>query len=304
LASARTGISLLVTCGARETIGAPGQEEVHTMTATQSETKSTSRRALLAGALGGFGALAASAIGRASPVRAANGNTVTVGGSFTGTTVTTITTTGDHAIWGESDNHAGIFGKSNSSLGVYGESTSYYGVQGFSSDFVGVRGSSATSDGVQGEANDPDHSGVYGSNPAFGYGVAGSTNGGSSRAGVWGHNSVDGVGVRGTTIAGSGVFGYSSSLTIPSAPAKVGVYGYANQDSSAKGIYGESAMGFAGYFAGRVYLSKYQEMAEISTPTAPGANKARLFVRDNGSGKTQLCVRFNTGGVLVIKTQP
>jgi len=37
---------------------------------------------------------------------------------------------------------------------------------------------------------------------------------------------------------------------------------------------------------------------------APAANGARIYTRDNGSGKTQLVVRFNTGQVVVIATQP
>ena len=37
---------------------------------------------------------------------------------------------------------------------------------------------------------------------------------------------------------------------------------------------------------------------------APSANGARLYTRDNGSGKTQLVVRFNTGPPVVIATQP
>ncbi|PWU18264.1 MAG: hypothetical protein C5B48_14900 [Candidatus Rokuibacteriota bacterium] len=36
---------------------------------------------------------------------------------------------------------------------------------------------------------------------------------------------------------------------------------------------------------------------------APAANEARLYTRDNGSGKTQLVVRFNTGHVVVLATQ-
>lgn len=37
---------------------------------------------------------------------------------------------------------------------------------------------------------------------------------------------------------------------------------------------------------------------------APAANGARLYARDNGSGKTQLVVRFNNGPVIVLATQP
>lgn len=48
----------------------------------------------------------------------------------------------------------------------------------------------------------------------------------------------------------------------------------------------------------------YAEMDEIADPAAPAANKGRLFCRDNGSGKTQLCIRFNSGAVQVIATEP
>jgi len=43
---------------------------------------------------------------------------------------------------------------------------------------------------------------------------------------------------------------------------------------------------------------------QSSAPSAPAANKARLFAQDNGAGKTQLCVRFNTGATQVIATEP
>jgi hypothetical protein len=46
------------------------------------------------------------------------------------------------------------------------------------------------------------------------------------------------------------------------------------------------------------------ETEQSSDPSAPGANGARLFTKDNGAGKTQLCVRFNTGVVQVVATQP
>jgi len=45
-------------------------------------------------------------------------------------------------------------------------------------------------------------------------------------------------------------------------------------------------------------------MTEIAAPAAPGANKARLFLRVSGTGKTQLCVRFQSGAVQVIKSEP
>lgn len=37
---------------------------------------------------------------------------------------------------------------------------------------------------------------------------------------------------------------------------------------------------------------------------APGDNVARLYVRDNGAGKEELIVRFSTGAVAVLATEP
>jgi hypothetical protein len=112
----------------------------------------------------------------------------------------------------------------------------------------------------------------------------------------------------------TGVLGYSSTDIFegdfPAAKPKTGVFGFAKQDSSSRGVWGESpagigiygrtTTGFAGYFQGKVFTSSFHEMIEITTPAAPGANRARLFVRDNGAGKTQLCVRFATGSVKLL----
>lgn len=39
-------------------------------------------------------------------------------------------------------------------------------------------------------------------------------------------------------------------------------------------------------------------------PSAPAADKGVVFMRDNGSGKTQFCARFPTGAVQVLATEP
>ena len=57
-----------------------------------------------------------------------------------------------------------------------------------------------------------------------------------------------------------------------------------------------------GDIAGLEY--KFAEIHESTDVSAPAANKVRLFARDNGSGKTQLCARFPTGAVQVIATEP
>lgn len=46
------------------------------------------------------------------------------------------------------------------------------------------------------------------------------------------------------------------------------------------------------------------EFTEMTAPAAGASNTARLFCRDNGSGKSQLCVIFATGAVQVIATEP
>jgi len=52
-------------------------------------------------------------------------------------------------------------------------------------------------------------------------------------------------------------------------------------------------------------LDGYMELNELTgDAAAPAANRARLYIKDNGSGKTQLIVRFPTGAVQVLATQP
>jgi len=50
--------------------------------------------------------------------------------------------------------------------------------------------------------------------------------------------------------------------------------------------------------------SGYVQGAEISDPAAPATNSGRLYFKDNGAGKTQLAVRFPTGSVQIIATEP
>lgn len=46
------------------------------------------------------------------------------------------------------------------------------------------------------------------------------------------------------------------------------------------------------------------EFTEIADPAAGATNTARLYAKDNGAGKTQLVVRFPTGAVQVLATEP
>ena len=55
---------------------------------------------------------------------------------------------------------------------------------------------------------------------------------------------------------------------------------------------------------GNVEILGDVSLSERSSTTQPSANQAKLFARDNGLGKTQLCVRFGTGDVQVLATEP
>jgi hypothetical protein len=46
------------------------------------------------------------------------------------------------------------------------------------------------------------------------------------------------------------------------------------------------------------------EMLEMTAPGTPSANRLRLYVEDNGSGKTRLVVKFSDGTTAVLATQP
>ena len=242
------------------------------MTATpQPESKSPSRRALLAGALGGIGAWAASAIGSPPRTQAHDVDDVLLGGLNTASSTTHIRnlTNSNFVLWGQSSSGVAVYGSSGSNLGVFGESGSSTGVHGQSTNNIGV------------------------------YGFSNATNQPATVGRSAGNST--------------GVLGASGFAPLPAAKAKTGVYGYANQDNTASGVYGlsplgvgvrgHSASGYAGYFEGRVYTNAWYELGEVANPASPLANRARLFVRDNGAGKTQLCVRFHTGGVQIIKTE-
>jgi hypothetical protein len=237
---------------------------------------------------------------------------------------------GGQAIVGYSDHGTGVTGQSNGSgTGVYGTSSSSFGVNGASSSGIGVNGASTSNYGVRGSSTS--NYGVRGTSGSN-VGVLGDS---SSGPGVRG-NSTGSVGVYGESGSTSGVSGQNSSSTEPAvsgwalgnaagvfglsgnlahaAKAKTGVYGYAAQDNFSRGVIGESpagiglygisSTGYGVYAAGKVYTTKWYELTEISAPAAPGANRARLFARVNGLGKTQLCVRFQSGAVQVIKTEP
>jgi hypothetical protein len=59
------------------------------------------------------------------------------------------------------------------------------------------------------------------------------------------------------------------------------------------------------YVPGKIHADDYVSLKEIVDPGVAGAaDRGRLFLKDNGSGKTQLCVRFQSGAAIVLATEP
>jgi hypothetical protein len=225
-----------------------------------------SRRAILGAALGGAGALFASALGRATPAAAADGDPFLLGkGSVatdnvatSSTVVNTTASPGLGALASTADATA-VLGTSTTGVGVWGTSTTSGGAR-----FTGVIGTTEGTPpstntgfvGVYGFSEDPDN---------------------FTAAGVWGDTST-GVGVVGTGyfgVYGTGVVGTMGDVDA----ASTGVYGFAGDEVAVQPTPGAAIVGRAG--AGAIYGV---------VAAAAGASQFALYVagrlRLSRSGKT------------------
>ena len=186
------------------------------------DTTPRTRRAVIAGAVGGTAALAVAALGHPEVVRAGVDGDVVLGEMNTSgtSTIVRVTTPGEYAVQGQASATTGT------SIGVAGSSKSPAG--------VGVYGyiESATGGiGVWAEANSTGGVGVYGVGDTYAVHGAGAA-----------------TGVFGSTGVGTGVIGWSQNVPMgtephPTTPAKTGVYGYAAHDAAAMGVFGQSTSG-------------------------------------------------------------
>ena len=127
------------------------------------------------------------------------------------------------------------------------------------------------------------------------------------------NSSAIAVGAGATVTGSNGVAVGTSSLAQASAVA-IGLVSVAVTNAVAIGR--EASAGHSNSVAlGRLSVTTAADQVKIGVrhieytelavdPEAPAANSARLYARDNGAGKTQLCVRFLTGAVQVLATEP
>jgi hypothetical protein len=276
------------------------------MTATlQPESKSPSRRAVLAAALGGAAAMVARSVIQPNAARAAGDDAATIHIGDTYADAQSQTTIGNQAnnnvvLWVASNNDIGFGG----GTAVVGFSHHGTGVNGLSnSTGTGVHGTSSSGSGVLGGSGSG--TGVHGTSSS-GYGVLGGSGSGTGVRGISGSGfGVEGVsfssfGIAGNSSTNVGVFGSSSasdhsaivgqsngnstgilgcSGSPPTARAKTGVYGFAAQDSSARavfgqtiggvGLYGQATSGLALQTSGRTKFST----SGVATITAGSKSK-------------------------------
>lgn len=95
----------------------------------------------------------------------------------------------------------------------------------------------------------------------------------------------------------------------------VGWYLRRAADTEERGVFSDTGVGWGSgsaavdtviqrISAGLLAVTGAFRFTEQSDPAAPAANTGVIFCRDNGSGKTQFCVRFSSGAVQVIATEP
>lgn len=255
----------------------------------------SSRRAFLAAALGGLTGVVAAALGHPQPADAAAGSPLILGSqkNNAGTADTQlITNSGVVALKAlQYGTGTALMGHANrtsgNTRGVYGRSDSGGG------DGVQARNAGPEGSGVAVRAIGGNNHGIH------------ATTMNMKRAAIWAEHSNWGAGLHAYSLQGVAVVATSPLGEALRATTSDGGYAvFARCGGEGIAVHGESTEGWAGRFVGPVRCTRHVDIAEMETPIAPGAGTGRLFVRDNGSGKSQLCVLFGSGAVQVLATQP
>lgn len=213
------------------------------------------RRAVLAGGLGGLAAFAANALGRPAATLASDGQAMLVGGEYSSSSVTSVTNASGNGFYaGSLGTGFAVTGQGSQGIGVHGFSTFHIGVLGEtdSSSQAAIAGRSFG--GATGVLGSADNAPIPAAKPSTGvYGVA--TKDGTSR-GVWGYSPA-GYGVFGEATTGRGVQGTAWS--------GVGVRAAATNGT---GIWASATTGYAVRADGRIQFNKSAGLATIASGTS------------------------------------
>jgi hypothetical protein len=120
---------------------------------------------------------------------------------------------------------------------------------------------------------------------------------GSQGTGVWGY-SPDHRGVFGRSDEGIGVRSESRKGIASHAWGRTAILA----DGEDIGI--DARGDLAGVFRGPVRFNSFLEIESIPEPDTPNLDRTRMFTRVNGSLKIEVCVKFPSGAVQVIATEP
>jgi hypothetical protein len=215
-----------------------------------------SRRAILAGGLGGLVALTVNALGRPRSVAALDGEPMLVGGEYSSSSVTSVTNaTGDGLVGGSSGAGIAVTGQGSQGIGVHGFSASNIGVQGVTD--------SSSLPAVAGRAGLGDGTGVMGTSGDI------PLPGAKAKTGVYGHATQDSAsrGVWGYSPAGLGVYGESTTGRAVQAVATSGIAVRASV-TTGTGCYVTSTSGYALRTDGKVRLDKSAGLATVAGGTS------------------------------------
>ncbi|HJP88087.1 MAG TPA: hypothetical protein VJ850_03525 [Candidatus Limnocylindrales bacterium] len=199
-------------------------------------TTPRSRRAILAGAIGGVLA-SVGLMSRPETAYAGSDGDVVLDAPNTGAGTTQIDSTSADPAFLVNGGGSAILGHSGAGVGVVGASAvAVVDIPDPIAPSTGVYGVSVGGDGVYGASDTG--TAIHGvSNSGLGVNATSNTNNA-----LRGHGALDGV-IGESGGDKTGVVGYSGAGSAPQGPSKTGVYGESTTDASARGVHGKTASG-------------------------------------------------------------
>lgn len=269
-------------------------------------TERRSRRALLASAVGGAAALAATQLAKPLTVAAADPNDVLLNDNNSATAITTITQgtpdTGAFKAIGAGTG-TGLEGASTTGTGVLGTTASVdiAGVVGTAGDTTGsyLAGGFDLNTGVYGFANADDFSsGLYGESVAgwgvYGYGTVGV--GGEGSLGGYFAGSFAGLAAIGD-VGATGAHAHAGGGTVPTPPANTALFASVGSTSQV-GLEARGRVRFPNR-SGRATIAKGKSSIAVSVGGVTSSNFAIATLGSNRSGRYVRAVVCSTGKITI-----